>query len=142
MGTARRRRQFRRGNTHGVPSAPAPACCRGLLTYRGEGVREALRGFRDVVARSPRDLSCQVGLSVDGTLTPTLEVAPCYTGLDTDPVYLQTLRSAPGLVNDGLRLHTFLDQQRVFDSPYGQNRVYWKGHFVRELPEIGRASCR
>ena len=23
----------------------------------------------------------------------------------------------------------------MFDSPYGENRHYWKGHFVRELPD-------
>jgi FAD/FMN-containing dehydrogenase len=34
-----------------------------------------------------------------------------------------------------VRAQTFLDQQRVFDSPYGENRHYWKGHFVRELPD-------
>jgi FAD/FMN-containing dehydrogenase len=32
-------------------------------------------------------------------------------------------------------VQTFLDQQRVFDSPYGENRHYWKGHFVTELPD-------
>jgi FAD/FMN-containing dehydrogenase len=37
-------------------------------------------------------------------------------------------------VDDGVRTRTFLDQQRVFDSAYGENRHYWKGHFVRELP--------
>jgi FAD/FMN-containing dehydrogenase len=107
----------------------------GLLVYRGEGVREALRRFRDLAARSPRDLSCQVVISVDHSLAPSLVVAPCYTGSDADPKELRALRSAPGLVDDGLRAHTFLDQQRVFDSPYGQNRHYWKGHFVRELAD-------
>jgi FAD/FMN-containing dehydrogenase len=34
-----------------------------------------------------------------------------------------------------VRPHTFLDQQRVFDSPYGEERHYWKGHFVRELSD-------
>jgi FAD/FMN-containing dehydrogenase len=34
-----------------------------------------------------------------------------------------------------VRSHGFLDQQLVFDSPYGENRHYWKGHFVRELPD-------
>jgi FAD/FMN-containing dehydrogenase len=41
----------------------------------------------------------------------------------------------PGLVDDGVRAHSFVDQQRVFDSPYGEDRHYWKGHFVRELPD-------
>ena len=29
----------------------------------------------------------------------------------------------------------FMEQQLLFDSPYGENRQYWKGHFVRELPD-------
>jgi FAD/FMN-containing dehydrogenase len=107
----------------------------GLLTFGGAGVREALRHFRDVVARSPRDLSCQAVLGVDESLAPVLRVAPCYTGADGDPDELRTLRSPPGLVEDGLRAQAFGDQQRVFESPYGEERNYWKGHFVRELPD-------
>ena len=56
-------------------------------------------------------------------------------GESTDPEALRALRSEPGLVADGVRAHSFLDQQHVFDSPYGENRNYWKGHFVRELPD-------
>jgi FAD/FMN-containing dehydrogenase len=107
----------------------------GQLAYRGKGVREALRRFRDVVAGSPADLSCQAILGVDEALEPALVVAPCYSGPDSDPAELRALRSAPGLVDDGVRSHGFLDQQLVFDSPYGENRHYWKGHFVRELPD-------
>jgi FAD/FMN-containing dehydrogenase len=107
----------------------------GVLTYAGKGVREALRRFRDVALGSPRDLSCQAVLAVDESLTPALVVGPCYTGSKTDPEGLSALRTAPGLVEDGVRAHTFLDQQRVFDSPYGENRHYWKGHFARELPD-------
>jgi FAD/FMN-containing dehydrogenase len=107
----------------------------GRLVYSGAGVREALLRFRDVAARSPRDLSCQVQLEIDESRVPTLEIVPCYTGTDTDPEELRTLRSAPGLIEDGVRVHTFLDQQRLIDSAYGENRHYWKGHFVRELPD-------
>ena len=107
----------------------------GVLAYRGKGVREALRLFRDVAAQFPRDLSCQASLSVDESLAPTLGILPCFTGADTQSEELRVLRSAPGLVADSLRAHSFLDQQRVEDSPYGENRHYWKGHFVRELPD-------
>jgi FAD/FMN-containing dehydrogenase len=68
-------------------------------------------------------------------MEPTLVVAPCYTGPDADPEELRALRTAPDLAEDGVRAHSFLDQQRVFDSPYGENRHYWKGHFVRALPD-------
>jgi FAD/FMN-containing dehydrogenase len=106
----------------------------GLLTYGGN-VREAFRRFRDVAGRSPRDVSCQAGLSVDESLAPVLVVAPCYTGSDADSDELRELRSASGLVDDQVRAQSFLDQQLVFDSAYGENRHYWKGHFVRELPD-------
>ncbi len=107
----------------------------GLLAYSGGSVREALRLFRDVAQCSSRDLSCQAVLSVDESLAPALIVAPCYTGADAEPDELCALRSAPGLVDDGVRAHTFLDQQLVYESAYGENRHYWKGHFVSELPD-------
>jgi FAD/FMN-containing dehydrogenase len=125
----------------------------GTLVYRGNGVREILRRFRDVVASSPRDLSCQAVLAVDESLSPVLMVLPCSTDENAEPVEVRTLRSAPGLVEDTVRAQSFLDQQLMLDSPYGENRHYWKGHFVRELPDelvdelvgrivdFGRAPC-
>jgi len=107
----------------------------GAFAYAGPRARDALRRFRDVAAGSPRDLSLQASLSVDESLEPALVVLPCYTGADADPEALRALRSAPGLVDDGVGAHTFLEQQRVVDSAYGENRHYWKGHFVRELPD-------
>jgi FAD/FMN-containing dehydrogenase len=107
----------------------------GRLVYAGSGVSEALRRFRDVVARAPRDLSCGAVLALDESLEPILIVAPCYTGSDADPEQLRALRSAPGLVDDGVRRHAFLGQQHVFNPPYGDDRNYWKSHFVGELPD-------
>jgi FAD/FMN-containing dehydrogenase len=107
----------------------------GRLTYGGSGVAGALRRFRDICARAPRDLSCSAVLTVDEALAPVLIIAPCYTGPDADPGEVRTLSSGAGLVADGVLAHSFLDQQHVFDSPYGEDRKYWKGHFVRELPD-------
>jgi FAD/FMN-containing dehydrogenase len=107
----------------------------GRLNYAGEGVRGALRAFRDVDDRAGNEISVQAQLSANEDLVPTLAVVPCYTGTDEDSEEVQALRSAPGLVDDGVRVQGFLDQQRVFDPGYGVDRNYWKGHFVRELPE-------
>jgi FAD/FMN-containing dehydrogenase len=107
----------------------------GFLRYHGNGVRDALCRFRDLAAQSPRDLSCQGVLSVNESLAPVLILAPSYTGPDADPEELRALRAVPALIDDDVRPRAFLDQQRVFDSPYGENRHYWKGHFVRELPD-------
>jgi FAD/FMN-containing dehydrogenase len=107
----------------------------GLFDYAGDGVRDALATFRDVDAVAGDDLSCQAQLTVDDALTPALTVAPCYTGSDDDPEEHRALRSAPGLISDGVRRHGFLAQQRVFDPGYGIDRNYWKSHFVRALPD-------
>jgi FAD/FMN-containing dehydrogenase len=107
----------------------------GRLVYSGKGVSEALRGFRDLAPRAPRNLSCGALLMVDESLEPMLIVSPCYTGSDANPEELGALRAAPGLVDDGLRLHAFVGQQHVFNPPYGEERAYWKGHFVQELPD-------
>ena len=45
------------------------------------------------------------------------------------------LRSVPGVASDDVRERSFLEQQALFDSPYGENRHYWKGHFVDGLPD-------
>jgi len=109
----------------------------GRLTYVGERVGETLRSFRDLVASAPRDLSCQAALATDESAppTPALVIAPCYTGSDADPKDLRSLRSGAGLVDDAVRKHAFLGQQHLFNPAYGKDRNYWKGHFVRELPD-------
>ena len=106
----------------------------GSLVFAGESVGEVARRFRDLVASSPRDLSCQVVLGADESVRPVVLVLPCYTGANGAGA-VEAFRALPGLVEDDLRTHSFLDQQRVVDSPYGENRHYWKGHFVRELPD-------
>jgi FAD/FMN-containing dehydrogenase len=107
----------------------------GKLSYSGDGVHEALRTFLEVDSRAGNDLSCQAQLVLDESLTPGLEVAPCYTGSDGEPEELAALRSTPGVFSDTLREQGFLDQQRIFEPGYGVDRNYWKGHFVRELPD-------
>jgi FAD/FMN-containing dehydrogenase len=106
-----------------------------LLVYEPHGVRDALRLFRDLVAGSPRDLSCQAVLKLDESGSPRLVVAPCYTGTSDDPEFLRALRAARGLVEDGVEEHDFRAQQNLFGDAYGVERNYWKGHFVRELPD-------
>jgi FAD/FMN-containing dehydrogenase len=59
-----------------------PRVVGGLLVYRGKGIRDALGVFRDVVAGSPRELSCQAILRSDESGGPMLVVAPCYTGCE------------------------------------------------------------
>jgi FAD/FMN-containing dehydrogenase len=107
----------------------------GRFHYAGDQVGDVLRLYRELDARADADLSCQAQLVLDESLTPGLQVIPCYTGNDGEPEEFATLRAAPGLVKDEVLARSFLDQQRIFDPGYGVDRNYWKGHFVRELPD-------
>jgi FAD/FMN-containing dehydrogenase len=107
----------------------------GRFEYEGEGVREALRTFRDADAQAGNEISIQCQISTLEDLTPKLLVVPCHTGSEGDSEELRSLRAVPGLVNDGVREHTWMDQQLVYNPGYGVDRNYWKGHFVRELPD-------
>jgi FAD/FMN-containing dehydrogenase len=107
----------------------------GEVAFKGDGAREALRRFRDVVHGSPLDLSCQAVIGVDEALMPTVVLFPCYTGDAADPPELRALRSGPGLVHDTVGKRSFLEQQALIDSEYGRVRRYWKGHFTHGLPD-------
>ena len=73
-------------------------------------------------------------LGLDDAQAPTLVVMPSYTGVDPIP-RSPGARSAPGLFDDGVGPRSFAEQQSLVDSPYGEQRHYWKGHFVNELAD-------
>jgi FAD/FMN-containing dehydrogenase len=106
----------------------------GRMLYTGPGIADALRAYRDLVAQAPRDMSCQAFVALTESLEPYFVVVPCYTGAGEPPA-LRALRNAPGLVNDGLRVHSFVGQQHLFNPPYSADRNYWKSSFVRDLPD-------
>jgi FAD/FMN-containing dehydrogenase len=107
----------------------------GRLRYEGDAVRDALRTFRDVDGWAGNDFACQAQLVMGESMEPGFVVLPCWTGEGSEPKELEALRSAPGLVDDTVHPRSFLEQQKEFDPPYGVDRNYWKGHFVRELPD-------
>jgi FAD/FMN-containing dehydrogenase len=107
----------------------------GRLTYVGDGVAKALRTYRDVAGTEREDFSCESVLQADDSLQPVLVVFPCYTGSEAEPEELRALRSAPGLVADGVQVQSFVQQQHLINPSYGDERCYWKGHFVREMPD-------
>jgi FAD/FMN-containing dehydrogenase len=113
---------------------PVDGVVGGRLVSAGPAVRDVLRRVRDVVATDPPELSCSAVLAYQVGVGPVVVVAPCFTG-EGRSAALDELRDLPGLVSDGIRSHSFVAQQHVFNPGYGEERTYWKGHFVRELPD-------
>jgi FAD/FMN-containing dehydrogenase len=107
----------------------------GRLRYDGKALRDALRTFRDVDGWAGNDFACEAQIVMGESMAPELEIYPCCTSSGDHPDELEALRAARGLIKDTVHERSFLEQQKEFDPPYGVDRNYWKGHFVRELPD-------
>ncbi len=107
----------------------------GFLVYAYDTAREACRVFRDVALAASDDFSvqCQIAETRD-TGERMFAVIVCSSGEDPEPEGLRLLRKAPGLQVDDVRRRSYLELQSELDLPFGL-RHYWKGHFVRELPD-------
>ena len=107
----------------------------GFLLYDYEAAPEVLRVFRDVAADAPDDFSTQALVSRERESGQRLAaVLVCSSGPKDEPDALRELRTARGLVTDDVKRRPYLELQLSQDLPFGM-RHYWKGHFVRELPD-------
>jgi FAD/FMN-containing dehydrogenase len=107
----------------------------GMLIWPYAEAREAMRVFRDVALDLPDDFTIQSVIGQSSALGQIVFVViVCSTGDDEDPQLLRRLRSAPGLLADQVTRRPYLELQRMLELPFGL-RNYWKGHFVRELPD-------
>ena len=107
----------------------------GVLVWPIEAAAEPMRVFRDVALAAPDDFSTQAVLGHSmATGACILGVVVCSTGPDEEPDPLRRLRGLEGIQVDDVRRRPYLELQRMFDLPFGL-RHYWKGHFVRELPD-------
>jgi FAD/FMN-containing dehydrogenase len=107
----------------------------GFLVYDYGAARDVLRVFRDVAVDAPDDFSIQAVVGVNRETGQRLAaVIVCSSGADDEPDGLRALRAAPGLTVDDVRRRPYLELQLTQDLPFGL-RHYWKGHFVRGLPD-------
>ena len=107
----------------------------GFLVYDYDEAPAVLRVFRDVALQAPDDFSIQAVVGRERESGKRLAaVLVCSSGPDDEPDGLRALREAPGLVADDVGRRPYLELQLSQDMPFGL-RHYWKGHFVRELPD-------
>jgi FAD/FMN-containing dehydrogenase len=107
----------------------------GMLIWPHDAAPEAMRMFRDVALELPDDFTIQSVIGQSSALGQIVFVViVCSTGEDDQPPLLRRLRSVPGLLADQVERRPYLELQRMLDLPFGL-RHYWKGHFVRELPD-------
>ncbi|MDQ6793724.1 MAG: FAD-binding oxidoreductase [Chloroflexota bacterium] len=105
----------------------------GRLAFRREATDEVLRRALHVMTNAPPELILMPELS---TRQNAVIVTVCYRGAvaDADELLLP-LRSGMAPTKDTVRACSYLEVQAMSDmTPFGL-RHYWKGHFVRDIPE-------
>ena len=116
---------------------PVDRLLAGLVAYPIEHARAALELFREITATGPDELSCAfVMVTVPDGGPPIAAIAACYNGSieDGERLIAPIRRLGPPL-DDGIRPMTYPEVQRIFaEIPFGLQN-YWKGHFVRDMPD-------
>ena len=114
-----------------------PPLTAGTLVYDFAKASAIMRSFRDLVEDTPDELTVFLILGRNrGSGDPVVVVSVCWTGDSEDARgRLASLRSLPGLLLDAVRPTSYLQLQAAFgETPFGL-RHYWKGHFVKALPD-------
>jgi len=114
-----------------------PPITGGLLVYDFDHARAVLRAAGDAAAGAPDELTIFFLLGRDrATGQRVAAMSVCWTGSSEDArSRLESLRSLPGRLVDGVRPMSYLQLQGIFgEIPFGL-RHYWKSHFVTGLPD-------
>jgi FAD/FMN-containing dehydrogenase len=116
---------------------PVDRLLAGLVAYPFEHARAALELFREVTLVAPDELSCAfVMVTVPDGGPRIAAIAACYNGPieDGEKIVAPIRRLGPPL-EDGIRPMTYPEVQRIFaEIPFGLQN-YWKGHFLRDMPD-------
>jgi FAD/FMN-containing dehydrogenase len=109
----------------------------GLLVCPISHAAEALRLFRDTMTSAPRELTVMADMGFAQALDQRVVVLfVCHTGSSARARRtIERLRSELPVLHDGLGQIPYLTlQQATPEFPFGL-RHYWKGHFLRDLPD-------
>jgi hypothetical protein len=109
----------------------------GLIIYAMAQARDVIRLFREVAATKSDALSCQLVIrnAPEPIGQKVVMIAVCFNGpVNEGEKAIRALRSVPVLA-DQVRPMSYLEVQTIFAKyPFGL-RHYWKGYFLRELPD-------
>jgi FAD/FMN-containing dehydrogenase len=108
----------------------------GMVIWPIKDGREALKVFREVTTTGPDELSCAYAVVVLPEIGKVALVAACYNGpVDKGAPLIRAFQNVGKPWVDGIHPLSYLEVQRLFaEIPFGLQN-YWKGHFVRDMPD-------
>ena len=108
----------------------------GLVIWPFSEGLKALRTFHEVAMTGPDELSSLYAITSVPDLGKVALVAVCYNGpIDRGEPFVRPFRLTGSPIHDGIKPISYLEVQHLLaEIPFGLQN-YWKGHFVREMPE-------
>jgi FAD/FMN-containing dehydrogenase len=108
----------------------------GMVIWPIADGREALRAFRHATMTGPDELSCAYAVVILPDMGKVALVAVCYNGPpEQGEALVRPFRTVGKPLHDGIGRINYVGVQRLFaEIPFGLQN-YWKGHFVREMPD-------
>jgi FAD/FMN-containing dehydrogenase len=115
---------------------PVETLLAGLVVYPTDHARDALELFRAVCMDAPDELSCAFVMITLPDGPKVAAIAACFNGPISDGERLvEPIRKLGPPVDDGIRPMRYPEVQRTFaEIPFGLHN-YWKGTFIREMPD-------
>jgi hypothetical protein len=108
----------------------------GMVIWPVKDGRQALEVFREVTMTGPDELSCAYAIVILPEMGKVALVAACYNGpADRGESLVRPFRRVGAPLHDGIGPISYIEVQHLFaEIPFGLQN-YWKGHFVREMPD-------
>jgi len=117
---------------------PVSTVLGGLIVYPRDAAATVLRGYRDVMASAPEDLTAYAGLISTPDGTPATAIIVCWSGanLDEGERMVAPLKQLGEPMMVAVEPMPFPAMQSILDDAFPSGtRNYWKSAFVKDLPD-------
>jgi FAD/FMN-containing dehydrogenase len=107
----------------------------GMITYPLSSATEVLARLGELLPEAPNELTCQLTFACDEEMGRVLKFAACYLGRPADGASILASLRRISPIADTIQRRSYLQMQAIYGKvPFGL-RHYWKGHFIRSLPD-------
>jgi FAD/FMN-containing dehydrogenase len=109
----------------------------GMVLHPREAAPAVLRFYREFTQRAPEELTTYCGLLTAPDGVPVVALIACYSGSPEEGErVLRPLREFGSPVADLIGPMPYRQMQGLLDAGFPKGlRNYWKGNFLRELPD-------
>lgn len=109
----------------------------GMVLHHRDDAPAVLRFFREFTQHAPEELTTYCGMLTSPDGVPVVALIACYSGaIEEGEAVLRPLREFGSPIADLIQPMPYRAMQSLLDAGFPAGlRNYWKGNFLRELPD-------